>query len=280
MKKKLLAGILVSSSLLGLSSTVFAATSSGVTDADATFTAGDRPGPVQPEEGPNEPKPVDPDVDPEDPSKPKPLPETGNVYVTHLPNISFGSNKTELKTSEYEALTEKRTTGGGAESFFMPHSVQVADVSGNNETKWKLSVQQSDSFKTNDTTPSVLENTRIRIYGNTLTSSAYEATDLVDKLNGAALDQTDTVFGNHSIIPVTNAEGGDLTVLDNPTAGFTVNSYTSSVFSNDYLEENYTPELTPEAGKYTGVKLNVPASDQSQAKAYKAELTWTLTVEP
>ncbi|MFD1900920.1 WxL domain-containing protein [Enterococcus termitis] len=59
-----------------------------------------------------------------------------------------------------------------------------------------------------------------------------------------------------------------------------MNSYTSSIFANSYLEENYDATKTPNAERYEGVKLNVPASDQSQAKAYSADLTWTLTVEP
>ncbi len=273
MKKQVLASLFVSTMLLSYTgANVLAATSAGDTEADATFTAGERPDPAKPEEGPKEPTPVDPDPDP--------LPETGNVYVTHLPNITFGSNKTNLKTTEYNALTEKRTQDNGNVTFYMPHSAQVADLSGSNETKWKLSVQQKAVFSTVGETPQKLENTRIRIYGNTLTSSAYAATDLAGKISGVAMDQTDTAFGSHSAIPVATDATTELTVLASSTAGFTGNSYTSSVFANDYLEENFNAEKTPAAEKYEGVRLNVPASDQSQAKAYKANLTWTLTVEP
>lgn len=280
MKKKVLASLLLSSLILSCSATkVSAEESSAKTKAETEFTAGDRPDPSKPEEGPKDPNPVDPDPDPEDPSKPKPLPESGNVYVTHLPDISFGSNKTELKTTEYNALTEKRTKNQGEETFYMPHSVQVADLSGNSETKWKLTVQQDDVFKTSGSTVQQLKNSRIRIYGNTLTSTAYAAADLADKIAGVALDKTDE-FGAYSTIPVASDSQDELVVLENKTPGFTLNSYTSSVLANNYLEEEYDAAKTPTAERYEGVKLNVPASDQSQAKAYSANLTWTLTVEP
>lgn len=281
MKKKVLKNLLMSTLLLSYGGTlVFADSSVGTTETDATFTAGERPEPGIPGEGPNEPGPLDPDPDPTNPSEPKPLPETGNVYVTHLPDITFGSNKTNLKTTEYNALTEKRTANQGADVIYMPHSVQVADLSGSNATKWKVGVQQKEAFKTSGTTPLTLKNTRIRIYGNTLTSSANAAADLVGKVTGVAMDQTDASFGKHSVIPVANDEGGELVVLNNPTAGFTVNSYTTSIFTNNYVSEDYSTEKTPTASKYEGVKLNVPASDQSQAESYKGALTWTLTVEP
>ncbi|OJG97818.1 hypothetical protein RV18_GL003832 [Enterococcus termitis] len=265
--------------VLSYSATEVHADDTAKTKAETEFTAGDRPDPSKPEEGPKDPSPLDPDPDPEDPSKPKPLPEANNVYVTHLPDISFGSNKTNLKTTEYEALTEKRTKNQGAETFYMPHSVQVADLSGNSATTWKLSVQQDDVFKTKDSTPQKLTNSRIRIYGNTLTSTAYAASDLADKVAGVALDKSDE-FGAFSTIPVASDSQDELVVLENKTEGFTLNSYTSSIFANSYLEENYDATKTPNAERYEGVKLNVPASDQSQAKAYSADLTWTLTVEP
>ncbi|MCA5014492.1 MULTISPECIES: WxL domain-containing protein [unclassified Enterococcus] len=280
MKNKVIASLLLSGLVLSCSATgVYAEESTAKTKAETEFTAGDRPDPSKPEEGPKDPSPLDPDPDPEDPSKPKPLPEVSNVYVTHLPDISFGSNKTNLKTTEYEALTEKRTRNQGAEAFYMPHSVQVADLSGNSDTKWKLSVHQDDIFKTKDSTPQKLTNTRIRIYGNTLTSTAYAASDLTDKVAGVAMDTTDE-FGSFSTIPVVGDTQGELVVLENKTEGFTLNSYTSSVFADSYTEENYDPAKTPSAERYEGIKLNVPASDQSQAKAYSTNLTWTLTVEP
>lgn len=282
MKKKLVASLLLSGLVLGYTSTgVYAETIAdpAKTKAETEFTAGDRPDPSKPEEGPKDPNPLDPDPDPTDPTKPKPLPEANNVYVTHLPDISFGSNKTELKTTEYEALTEKRTKEQGTVTMYMPHSVQVADLSGNSETKWKLSVQQDDVFKTNDSEPKKLENSRIRIYGNTLTSTAYAATDLADKVAGVALDQADE-FGTYATIPVQSDTQDELVVLENKAAGFTLNSYTSSIFKNGYVEEEYDEIKAATATRYEGVKLNVPASDQSQAKAYSADLTWTLTVEP
>jgi hypothetical protein len=288
MKKKLLATLLLSGLTLSnvLVPVALADDSSddetstaavGTTQADATFTAGDRPDPAKPEEGPGEPALIDPDTD--ENGDPVPLPDANNVYVTHLPNISFGSNKTDLKTTEYKALTEKRTKNEGAEVFYMPHSVQVADLSGNSATKWKLSVKQDRVFKTAAATPHELANTRIRIYGNTLTSTSNTSTDLAGKVVGAALDQADA-FGAYSEIPVAAENQNDLVVLENKTAGFTLNSYTSAVFEANYAQENYTAEAAPAASRYEGVRLNVPASDQVQAEAYKASLTWTLTVEP
>ncbi|MTD41894.1 WxL domain-containing protein [Erwinia sp. CPCC 100877] len=285
MKKKLLATLLLSGVTLSYvaapvalaDDTDAAQTSVGSTITDATFTAGDRPDPAKPEEGPDEPNPLDPDTD--ENGDIAPLPDANNVYVTHLPNISFGSNKTDLKTTEYKALTEKRTKNQGTETFYMPHSVQVADLSGNSATKWKLSVKQDKVFKTADTTPHELTNTRIRIYGNTLTNTTNASADLAGKVVGAALDQSDD-FGAYSEIPVGIENQNDLVVLENKTAGFTLNSYTSAVFENDYAAENYDAATTAAAARYEGVKLNVPASDQVQAKAYKASLTWTLTVEP
>ncbi|MFK4568279.1 WxL domain-containing protein [Enterococcus sp. UD-01] len=288
MKKKILATLLLSG--LTLSNVAVpvafaddpsdedtATTAVGTTQADATFTAGDRPDPAKPEDGPGEPNSLDPDTD--ENGNPAPLPDANNVYVTHLPNISFGSNKTSLKTTEYKALTERRTKNQGAETFYMPHSVQVADLSGNSATKWKLSVKQDKVFKTAATTPHELANTRIRIYGNTLTSTSNTSTDLASKVVGAALDQSDT-FGAYSEIPVAAENQNDLVVLENKTAGFTLNSYTSAVFENNYDTADYDATKTASAARYDGVKLNVPASDQVQAEAYKASLTWTLTVEP
>ncbi|WP_314062318.1 WxL domain-containing protein [uncultured Vagococcus sp.] len=279
MKTKLLTSVTISALVLGgLSGVALAAESKGSTTADAEFLTGSRPTPGKPEEGPKDPEQIDPDPDPKDPSKPKPLPESNGVYVTHLPNFSFGAdNKTDLKTAEYQAQLEKRTKNQGADTFHMPHSVQVADVSGNDLTTWKLSVSQDEAFKTAGDKPKTLTNSRIRIYGNTLTSSAHTNQELSGKLSGAALGSTD-VFGTYSEIPVGNADS--LAVLSNKTAGFTLNSYSSAVFKDSYLAADYSVVKTPTAEKYEGVKLNVPAADQSQAKAYVANLTWTLTVEP
>jgi hypothetical protein len=279
MKKKLCASLLLSSVLLSniAAPVALADDATGTTQADATFTAGDRPDPAKPEEGPDEPEALDPDTD--EKGDPAPLPDANNVYVTHLPNISFGSNKTDLKTTEYKALTEERTKNQGAEAFYMPHSVQVADLSGNSATKWKLSVKQDKVFKTADTTPHELANTRIRIYGSTLTNTTNSSADLASKIVGVALGQSDA-FGAYSEIPVAAQNQSDLVVLENKTAGFTLNSYTSAVFENNYDAANYDATKTAAASRYEGIKLNVPASDQVQAKAYKASLTWTLTVEP
>ncbi|ALS01369.1 hypothetical protein ATZ33_08315 [Enterococcus silesiacus] len=275
MKKKVLASLLLSTFVLSVGATSASATTAPPvkTTGDAGFVKGDKPETTKPEEGPKDPTVVDPDPDPR--------PEYGGVYVTHLPNISFGNdNKTSLNTTEYKAEWEKRTKNTGAEEFYMPHSVQVADVSGNAATTWKLTVNQDAPFESADKTAK-LENSRIRIYGNTFTSSAYSATDLAGKISGVSLDKKDTATSAaHSVIPVVGDAETELKVLADDEAGFTVNSYTNAVFDTGYLEENYTAATTPNAEKYEGIKLNVPAKDQSQVKVYTTNLTWTLTVEP
>lgn len=286
MKKRVLTNLLFSVGVLGviIPTQAFAAEEEAAvqqpvtakTETEVGFSAGDRPDPSLPQEGPASPTPVDPDTDPTT-NEPKPLPEANNVFVTHLPNISFGTNKTNPATVEYSAITEKRTKNGGAETLYMPHSVQVADLSGSGQTKWKLSVHQDAIFKTSDATnPLKLENSRIRIYGNTVTSTAYTAAALTDKVTGVNLSQTDE-FGTYASIPVASVDSADeLVVLESKTAGFTLNSYTSSVFSADYAEDSNTADES----RYEGIRLNVPSSDQAQAKPYAAKLTWSLTVEP
>lgn len=280
MKKKVLASVLLSSIVLSTGVSVLAATGTPAkTKGDAGFVVGNRPDVVKPEEGPNEPEILDPDVDPTDPTKPKPLPETEGIYVTHLPDFSFGKdNKTSIKTENYQAEWEKRTRNSGAETFYMPHSVQVADLSGANKT-WKLSVTQDAAFAS-ETSSAGLTNSRIRLLGNTFTNSGKAATDLVGKITGVALADSDATVANYTEIPMAGESTGALDILANTEAGFTNNTYTSAVFDTGYLEESYTPILTPNASKYDGVKLNVPASDQSKAEVYNTNLTWTLTVEP
>ncbi|MFD2385903.1 WxL domain-containing protein [Enterococcus rivorum] len=221
-----LCGVLLLSMRLS-SLEVYATESNGQTKSDAAFEAGDRPSPGKPEEGPKDPSTLDPDVDPEDPTKPKPLPESGNVYVTHLPTISFGSNKTKVETSEYGAVMEKRTKNEGKIGFYMPHSIQVADLSGKGDSKWSVSVQQEDVFKTSDNKLQ-LTDSRIRLYGNTLTNSSYKTEDLSGKIDGVNMEQKDK-FGTYAQIPLAS-DKSSLTILNSKTEGFTLNSYTSSVF--------------------------------------------------
>lgn len=267
MKKKLLTTLALSTLVLTLvGSRAMAAEVSGKTDTDVEFEAGGRPEVTKPEEGPNVPEILDPDPDPR--------PELGNVYVTHLPDISFGaSNKVSLNTIEYNALTEKRTKNTATEEFYMPLSAQVADLSGSAATKWTLSVAQDDVYKSAN---SELENARIRFYGNTITSSAYTNADILTKVAG--IDLT----AGHGVVPVTTKDttSNPLEILNVTEAGSTNNSYTSAVFANAYDEAEHSPALTPIAERFDGVRLNVPASDQAQKEAYTAKLTWTLSVTP
>ncbi|MCA5011470.1 MULTISPECIES: WxL domain-containing protein [unclassified Enterococcus] len=267
--------IIVSTAALLLSVTAGASfthaeESSGKTTTDAEFAAGERPDPILPEEGPKPPTTVDPGVDP--------LPETGNVYVTHLPNISFGNgNKIVAGGTEYEALTEEVTQNAGAIRFHIPHFVQVADLSGSSETKWSVTVQQDDIYKTTD--GKSLENSRIRIYENSVRSNAYTNSEIAAGVNGV-----DTTSG-FSMIPVATKDTttAPLEVLSVKAAGATNNTITSSVFIKDYDETDYDAVKTPNAARYSGVKLNVPQEDQAKAQKdnkYRANLTWTLSVAP
>lgn len=90
--------------------------------------------------------------------------------------------------------------------------------------------------------------------------------------------------GDHAVIPVkTPAEGaseGELVVIQNPTEGFALNTYTTSVFMDGYKKEDFVAGKTTADQRYEGVRLNVPSSDKSQSVKYNADLTWTLTVEP
>lgn len=251
---------------------------SAKTTTDAEFTGGDRPDPIKPEEGPKTPDPIDPDPDPIDPTKVKPLPESKNVYVTHLPNISFGTgNKISAGGTEYEATTEKITKNKGAIQYYGPHYVQVADLSGSANTKWSVTVQQEDVYTT--TAGQKLPNSRIRIYENSIRNSAYDNTTIANGVTG--VDAT----SGFATIPVATKDTttAPLEVASVKTAGATNNTVTSSIFTKDYDETNYDATKTPTTQRYTGIKLNVPQEDQAKTEKnsqYKANLTWTLSVAP
>ncbi|WP_430603237.1 hypothetical protein IGJ02_000592 [Enterococcus sp. DIV0724b] len=286
MKKKMLASLLLSAIVLSVGAQAASAENleSSKTTGDVTFIHGGKPDVTKPVEGPKEDGQIlEEDLD-ED-KNPIPLPNNGGIYVTHLPNFSFGeNNQTSVKTKEYQAYTEMRklksVEAGNPDTFYMPHSVQVSDVSGNENATWSLSVVQDTPFESKDN--SKLTNTRIRIFGNTFTNTLHDSEKLAEGITGVGLENEDVTSSNYSAIPVANAETneGTLTVLKNTKKGFTNASTTSAVFSNGYLEENYGPEKTNVAEAYDGVKLNVPASDQAKAKKYTTQLTWTLAVEP
>lgn len=279
MKKRMLASLLLSVMVLSVGAQFASAENleSSKTTGEVGFTAGEKPGTTKPEKGPKDGEDLEDDKD-ED-GKPIPLPNNGGIYVTHLPNFSFGTeNKTSVKTVDYEAYTEERKLKGTEDVFYMPHSVQVSDVSGNEQATWKLSVVQDNPFEAGS---SVLNNTRIRIYGNTFTNSLKNTQELGDNIKGVEVGVgEENGTARHAVIPLTGEKEGELTVLSNTKAGFTNASTTSAVFSDGYLAENYNPEKTPKTAAYEGVKLNVPASDQAKAKTYTTQLTWTLTVEP
>ncbi|MBO0439815.1 WxL domain-containing protein [Candidatus Enterococcus ikei] len=297
MKKKMLASLLLSTMILSVGAQVASAEelTSSKTTGEVGFIHGDKPGTVKPEEGPKDGEELEEDKD--DKGNIVPLPNNGGIYVTHLPNFNFGTkNKTSVKTVEYPAYTEERKLKTIKEDnlektdektdpavFYMPHSVQVSDVSGNEKATWSLSVVQDAPFESGESdgvSRSKLSNARIRIFENTFTNTLRNSEALAAEITGVGLETEDAVFGKHSAIPLAGTTEGSLTVLKNNKPGFTNASTTSAVFSNGYDANNYNPEKTKETVAYNGVKLNVPASDQAKAKKYTTQLTWTLAVEP
>lgn len=279
MKKKLLLTLGLAICVTTLGGQLAEATNAK-TETDAEFSSGGRPDPSKPEEGPNPPTIIDPDVDPEDPGNPKPLPETDGIYVTHLPNISFGQgNKLTAGNAEYEALTEKITQNQGAIQYYVPHFAQVADLSGSATTTWRLTVEQDDVYTADSSSTNTLEYSRIRIYENSVRNSSYDNASVAQNAIGVNLSN------DFAIIPVATKDTttAPLEVAASAGAGLTNNTYTSSVFINDYNEDDYDEVKAPSASRYSGIRLNVPQEDQTKAEKdskYTANLTWTLSVTP
>lgn len=252
MKNKIITSLMLSSIALGgTTGTVFAESDFTKTQGDVTFIAGDTPGVVDPTD------PTDP-VDPTDPIDPIIV---DNIALTHAPTFSFGQVKINPLGEEYPVL-ESQFKDVDSTPFYRADFVQVADISGNANATWNVSVAQDDVFtKGGDSLP----NTRIRLYGNTVTNSNVEpGTDLLGITLGGS---------GYSEIPVGST---GVTVLESKTAGFTNASISSSVFEDNHVGDKATTQTTND-----GVKLSVPKGDTPKTGgAYTADLTWTLSVTP
>ena len=227
----------------------------------------------------------------EDPIKPDPdpVPPINGITLTHAPNISFGTdNKISINEVNYKALREKVTVTGNNVDYFSPHFVQVADASGGN-SEWSVSVAQRDPYLLkNDKVTSSLENTRIRLYGNTIVgdgSTEQSSVDKVKKVTGFVK----TTGADYAAIPVSSKESGSLVVeAVNDTAagvnGGVSGEIISSVFEDDYkLSDYYTGTASGTKGtegRYEGIQLNVPKKEAVKEGTYEAILDWTLTVGP
>lgn len=247
-------------------------TSSGETETNAEFTTG---GPTDPTI-PTTPDPDEPDPDPVKPD-PKPVPPIDGITLTHMPIISFGTdNQIAVQETNYQAVREKVTVVSNDKTYYSPSYVQVADASGAN-TKWEVSVKQTKNYTLANSTET-LANTRIRIYGNTLTSEdSAPLTDIQGVVKGTE---------GYANIPTT-ADNTSLTVIGTKASsqGVTGSIY-SSVFADNYKAQDYYTKtgtvttLGAEQGRYTGVQLNVPKGEKVKKGEYKGTLTWTLKVGP
>ena len=276
MKKIITTTVLSVAGLCLLAPTALAESKTGERTTDAGFaTSGDGTDPVTP----GGEDPIKPD--------PKPVPPINGITLTHAPNISFGTdNKISINEVNYKALREKVTVTGNNIDYFSPHFVQVADASGKN-SEWSVSVAQKDPYKLKAGTSS-LENTRIRLYGNTIVgdgSTEQSSVDKVKKVTGFAK----AAGKDYASIPVASKGESALVVEEvKDTAGGANGGVSgeiiSSVFEADYkLSDYYTGTAAGTKGtegRYDGIQLNVPKKEEVKEGTYEAILDWTLTVAP
>ncbi|WP_430602295.1 hypothetical protein IGJ02_002622 [Enterococcus sp. DIV0724b] len=260
MKKYILSSFLLSIAALTLfGHTTLAQTVKGNSKADIQFEKGELPSVVDP---------TDPNtsVTPS-PGLSKPIETTDGVGVTAVPFFSFGTVKVNALSQEYPIQKGMYTKGEGEDksTYYSPQFLQVADVSGADKL-WSVSVGQDAVFTSGEgKDKQTLENTRIRLYGQTITNSLQEpGKDLI------GFNQSE----GYGEIPVGSTT---LEVFSSKKAGFTNSSMSSLVFENNYTEESKSTEK----GTSDGVKLYVPSSDKPKVNnKYTANLTWTLAVTP
>lgn len=271
--KKIVASTLLVSLGLSLYAPTALAVDSAATQTDASFEAGGGDGPVIPTipDNPNEPDP-----EPIKPVIPTP-PIVDGVTLSYVPTISFGgNNKISVHETNYQAVTEKVELKNGKE-YYAPHFVQIADASGADK-KWSVSVKQTKNYENTDAS-SKLQNTRIRLVGNTLSSPTNSPlTDIqgVSKESGK----------NYAAIP-TATESNVLTVMStSENSQSTTGRIYASVFADNYKAQDYYTKagevttLGATSSRYEGIQLNVPKNENLKAVQYSGELTWTLTAGP
>lgn len=204
-----------------------------------------------------------------------------DIHLMHVPDFNFGyNNETSVNTKDYSVLYESyRVQGQDAPNYRIPQFVQVADVSGIQGKKWKVTVEQTGLLK--ETGGHALKGSRINLHAQTLTNNV-QTGDLNEIITGAAIP-----VGDSLPIPVKDADStGAITIFSSKagkTDATTTNGTISSVvFQDNYNEADYGTASSPSVtDRNAGVKLNVPQSDGVQVgKEYLANLEWTLTVEP
>ncbi|MGO2083961.1 WxL domain-containing protein [Vagococcus sp.] len=242
------------------------------TNTSGTFKAGERPMPDFPEEGPVG---VIETLDQDETTA-----SLNHLYLTHAPRISFGQLRIDPKNKEYPALLEKRTQQN--KTYYLPHTVGVADLSGKDTGAWKVTVKQLAPFYQAEKA-TYLTDTRLRIYGNTVTNNRLSSVELKNKITGLKQENGQSFamipVENPSVSSVKESEG-ELEVLKSNSSSHSSKTYSNSVFESQYKKENYTSSVGESKQTYDGIKLFIPTSDNRLLGAYEADLVWTLTAEP
>lgn len=253
------------------------------TDTDAGFQAGGSLKPETPVDGEKEPDTPPKEIEGGGSNEGGGTTTIGGVTLTHVPTISFGTgNGISLSEANYQAVTEKisvpnEEANGGVTEYYSPHFVQVGDVSGKS-SPWKVTVLQTVPYtQGTGTNASVLNNTRIRIYENSIVSPNQDKAAKVSGINKGSLA--------YAQIPLKGSDGGEGITVISVNAGENVSgSIISSAFSDNYQLADYYDSETgaTNTGKtesrYNGVRLNIPKGEDVQEGTYQGKLEWTFTV--
>ena len=261
MKKKLLATLLISTTIAGAGVQVFAADQTATSPASVSFVENDgTTDPVDPEN----PDPTDPitPVDPTDPTKP--LPPTGNKGPLSLDFASafyFGEQKITSAAGDYKAaaqlVQEKDETFTETTNY-----VQVTDNRGDVAKGWTLSVKQNGQFVTES---------KKELTGSELKFADANGNSIGD------LALSPTVTKDFSLVPdaeqeIAKAENG------NGSGTWVIRFGQDSTLAD---KNTVTGKYNDETKKVNSeVTLGVPAGTQRLKETYKTSLTWTLKDVP
>lgn len=243
----LIAGAVLSTTMINLSNTAMAAaTQSVTTTGDVTFKEDtDTTGPVDPID------PIDP-VDPIDPI----TPTEGPLSIDYASSLHFGEQKISAKDEVYQAAMDKIKDPADENSTIdKPNWVQVTDKRGTN-AGWKLQVQQGAQLTTG-------------------------TADAAQELKGAQITLTNTAVktgtDNQAGVP-TGADVITLVPGDDTTAGAAQDVMTAQV---DQGMGTWVAGFGNETTGASSVSLSVPgASAKVKDGKYTTNLTWVLTDTP
>lgn len=246
--KLLIAGTVLTSTLLGMGATVHAdevsVTPKAITEktikstGEVTFTMDDSVVPPV--------DPTDPDipVDPTDPTNPGGT--SGPLSIDHVSNIYFSEQLISAKAQTYYALLEEVELQDGSKKE-VPLYTQVSDKRGSNEG-WTLQVKQEKQFSTK------------------------EGTELKAAVLTLANTQVKTTADNKAPAPTPAASEMALV----PGGG----NVTVSKANVDEGMGLWTASFGNETTGATSVSLDVPGESAKQEATYSTELTWTLSNAP